>query len=64
MNQTNDTELKTDDRLVRIEGVIKGCEEILTDPAATPMIKKCAVDTAYKHIVKIMKEEGTACSDS
>lgn len=56
MSKTNENDTKIDDRLVRIEGVIKGCEEILTDPAATPMIKKCAVDTAYKHIVKIMKE--------
>lgn len=54
----NETETKKDDRLVRIEDVIKGCEEILADPAATPIIKKCAVDTAYKHIVKIMNGEG------
>jgi hypothetical protein len=64
MIQNKGTGKGTDDRLVRIEGVIKGCEEILADPAATPVIKKCATDTAYKHIVKIMKEEWTACSDS
>lgn len=41
--------------LARIEGVIKGCEDILSDPTATPIIKRCAIDTAYKHITRIIK---------
>lgn len=43
--------------LARIEGVIKGCEDILNSPESTAFIKKCAIDTAYKHIAKIIKGE-------
>lgn len=46
-----------DKRLVRIAGVIEGCEDILNSPESTAFIKKCAIDTAYKHIVKIMRED-------
>lgn len=44
-----------DDKLTRIEGVVMGCEEILSDPDSTPIIRKCAIDTAYKHIARIIK---------
>lgn len=44
-----------DKRLVRIEGVIAGCEDILSDPSSTHIIRKCAMETAYKHIVRIMR---------
>ena len=49
--------LNRDDRIQRIEGVIQGCEEIISAPESTALIKKCAIETAYRHIVKIVKGE-------
>jgi len=54
-----DSILKKDERLNRIEGVIQGCEEILSAPESNNLIRKCAIETAYKHIVKIMRGEST-----
>ena len=44
-------------RLIRIQGVIDGCEDIINSPESNGMIKKCAIETAYKHIVRIMRGE-------
>lgn len=52
-----DSMLNKDDRISRIEGVIQGCEEILASPESNNLIKKCAIETAYKHIVKIVRGE-------
>ena len=54
-----DSMLNKDDRISRIEGVVRGCEDILSAPESTPMLKKYAIETAYKHIVKIIKGEET-----
>lgn len=54
-----DSMLNKDDRINRIQGVIDGCEDILSAPESNAMIKKCAIETAYKHIVKIVRGENT-----
>lgn len=44
-------------RAYMVEAVVDACEEILTAPESNNTIKRCAIDTAYKCIAKIMKGE-------
>lgn len=57
-------EKELSEREVRIMAVIDACEDILSAPESTQMIKRFAIDAAYKRIVSIMREEETQCSDS
>lgn len=41
----------------KVQALVDTCEEILNSPESTPLIKRCAIDNAYKRIVKIMKGE-------
>lgn len=45
------------ERETQIMAIIDACDEILEAPESTPLIKRCAIDNAYKRIVKIMKGE-------